>query len=218
MLSVVAPDYGFHDKPPNQHFPEMLTKTFSVFSHPTTLAKSPKLAAQTFRTWKRGSTQSAANLSRNTDSVISFPISGAILLKSWTNAKCFCFFNRICQNLLWTFQKLITNFTKNSYELLKTSYALRKNFLRTSQKLLTNFAKSSYKLCKNFLQTSQKLLMNFAKISYELHKNILWALQKLLTNFIKPSYKLHKNFLYISCFYINFLQVLINLMKLLITS
>jgi hypothetical protein len=87
MLSVVAPDYGFHDNPPNQHFPEMLTKTFSVFSHPTTLAKSPKLAAQTFRTWKRGSTQSAANLSRNTDSVISFPISGAILLKSWTNAK-----------------------------------------------------------------------------------------------------------------------------------
>lgn len=120
MLSVAAPDYGFHDKPPNQHFPEMLTKTFSVFSHPTTLAKSPKLAAQTFRTWKRGSTQSAANLSRNTDSVISFPISGAILLKSWTYAK-----NVFESNLA----KLVMNFAKTSYKLYKKFLRAFKNFL-----------------------------------------------------------------------------------------
>ena len=58
------------------------TKTDSVGSEPTTLEKSPKLAAQSLRTWKRGSTQREANRSKKRASTISLPISGAILLKS----------------------------------------------------------------------------------------------------------------------------------------
>jgi hypothetical protein len=61
---------------------QKLTNTDSVDSDPTTLEKSPKLAAHTFLTWKRGSRQSNAKRSRNSFSTISFPISGAILLRS----------------------------------------------------------------------------------------------------------------------------------------
>merc|ERR1719412_1305136 len=61
-----------------------LRRTASVDSDPTTLEKSPKFAAQTLRTWKRGSRQSRANRSRNSFSTMSFPISGAILLSSAT--------------------------------------------------------------------------------------------------------------------------------------
>ena len=64
-------------------FISIITKICSVDSEPTTLEKSPKFAAQTFRTWNNGSIHKAANRSRKIDSDISFPISGAILLKSW---------------------------------------------------------------------------------------------------------------------------------------
>ena len=66
----------------SQRLKNFLRRTASVDSEPTTLEKSPKLAAQTLRTWKRGSRQSRANRSRNSFSTMSFPISGAILLSS----------------------------------------------------------------------------------------------------------------------------------------
>ena len=60
----------------------ILTRTFSVAYAPTTVEKSPKLAAQTLRTWKSGSRQRAAKRSKKISSDISFPIKGAILLSN----------------------------------------------------------------------------------------------------------------------------------------
>ena len=58
----------------------LLTRYSSVFRIPTTEHRSPKLAAQTFRTWKCASVHSSANRGMNTRSDTSLPARGAILL------------------------------------------------------------------------------------------------------------------------------------------
>ncbi len=58
----------------------IFTRLFSTFSCPTTAHTSPKLAAQTLRTWNRASVHISAYRGINIRSVISRPTSGAILL------------------------------------------------------------------------------------------------------------------------------------------